>query len=53
MSLSINIPNNNHFIEINESRVKRLLSGNKDYATYMGILDKIKDLFRTEKKSVA
>ncbi|PAV02791.1 hypothetical protein CBG25_08835 [Arsenophonus sp. ENCA] len=40
-------------MEINESRVKRLLSGNKDYATYMGILDKIKDLFRTEKKSVA
>lgn len=53
MSLSINIPNNNCLIEINESRVKRLLSKDKSYATYMGIWDKIKDLFRTEKKSIA
>lgn len=39
--------------ELNYSRVSHLLSGNRYEATHMGLWDKFKDLFRTEKKEHA
>ncbi len=39
--------------DLNYSRVSHLLSGNRYEATYMGLWDKFKDLFRTEKKEHA
>lgn len=51
MSLSIQSANFNYPLEINESRIGRLLSSDKNYATYMGIWDRIKDFFRPQKKA--
>ncbi|MCW2486319.1 hypothetical protein J5069_10470 [Candidatus Symbiopectobacterium sp. NZEC127] len=47
--MSINI----NGYELNYSRVSHLLSGNRYEATHMGLWDKFKDLFRTEKKEHA
>lgn len=44
---------NHHSYEINESRVNRMMSSDRAEATHMGLWDRFKDLFRTDKKSEA
>lgn len=41
---------NHHNYEINHSRIVRLMSSDKEKALYMGIWDRFKDHFRTQKK---
>lgn len=53
MSISVLMPNSSSLYEIDETRVERLLSGDKKYATYMGLWDRFKDYFRSEKKAEA
>ena len=55
MSLTLNV---NHGQQIsactlNDSRVKRMMSGNHDTAVHMGLWDRFKDWFRIEKKAEA
>jgi hypothetical protein len=52
MPVSLNFGNYQNY-QINESRVNRMMSSDRAEATHMGIWDKFKDLFRTEKKSDA
>lgn len=51
MSISIKIPHSDSLYQISETRTERLLSGDKKQATYMGLWDKFKDYFRSEKKA--
>lgn len=54
MSLTLNMPVGQYSTYlINDSRVKRMLSGDHDKAVYMGLWDRIKDWFRHDKKAVA
>ncbi|ECH1405698.1 type III secretion system effector SopD2 [Salmonella enterica subsp. salamae] len=41
---------NHHNYEINHSRIVRLMSSDKEKALYMGVWDRFKDHFRTQKK---
>ncbi|EAQ6500036.1 type III secretion system effector SopD2 [Salmonella enterica] len=41
---------NRHNYEINHSRIARLMSSDKQEALYMGVWDRFKDHFRTQKK---
>lgn len=41
---------NRHHYEINHSRLVRLMSSDKEQALYMGVWDRFKDNFRTQKK---
>lgn len=41
---------NRHNYEINHSRIARLMSSDKEKALYMGVWDRFKDHFRTQKK---
>lgn len=41
---------NNHNYEINRSRLVRLMNSDKEEAVYMGVWDRFKDNFRTQKK---
>lgn len=41
---------NQHNYEINHSRIARLMSSDKEKALYMGVWDRFKDHFRTQKK---
>ncbi|EBP6682213.1 TPA_asm: type III secretion system effector SopD2 [Salmonella enterica subsp. salamae] len=41
---------NQHNYEINHSRIVRLMSSDKEKALYMGVWDRFKDHFRTQKK---
>lgn len=40
---------NHHNYEINASRLARLMSSDKEEALYMGVWDRFKDNFRTQK----
>ncbi len=40
---------NHHHYEINHSRLVRLMSSDKEEALYMGVWDRFKDNFRTQK----
>ncbi|EBP0098133.1 type III secretion system effector SopD2 [Salmonella enterica] len=44
---------NRHNYEINHSRIARLMSSDKQEALYMGVWDRFKDHFRTQKKQEA
>lgn len=48
MSVCLHI--NNKIFQLSESRVKKIISENKEAAIHLGLWDKIKDLFRSEKK---
>jgi len=52
MPVSLNFANYNNY-QINESRVARMMNSDRVEATHMGLWDKFKDLFRTEKKKDA
>lgn len=41
---------NRHGYEVNDSRIARLMSSDKQEALYMGVWDRFKDHFRTQKK---
>ncbi len=41
---------NHHGYEVNDSRIARLMSSDKQEALYMGVWDRFKDHFRTQKK---
>ncbi|EAA9514186.1 type III secretion system effector SopD2 [Salmonella enterica subsp. salamae] len=41
---------NRHSYEVNHSRIARLMSSDKQEALYMGVWDRFKDHFRTQKK---
>lgn len=40
---------NRHGYEVNHSRIARLMSSDKQEALYMGVWDRFKDHFRTQK----
>ncbi|ECJ2472173.1 pathogenicity island 1 protein SopD2, partial [Salmonella enterica] len=44
---------NHHNYEINASRLAHLMSSDKEEALYMGVWDRFKDNFRTQKKQEA
>lgn len=52
MSISISLGSNNNY-EISESRIARMMEGDRKSATQMSLWEKFKDLFRTDKKSNA
>ncbi|WP_434632831.1 hypothetical protein [Chromobacterium sp. CV08] len=53
MSTSISLDTRQTAFSLSNERVSRMMSGDKQTATHMGLWDKIKDLFRTEKKQQA
>lgn len=55
MSLTLNVNHGQHIsaCTLNDSRVKRMMSGNHDTAVHMGLWDRFKDWFRIEKKAEA
>ncbi|WP_074012005.1 hypothetical protein [Candidatus Sodalis sp. SoCistrobi] len=53
MSLSLQVDIGQRSLAIKTSRIGRLLSSDKDYATHLGIWDRIKDFFRPYNKSEA
>ncbi|WP_438806994.1 hypothetical protein [Sodalis sp. (in: enterobacteria)] len=53
MSLSLKVYIGQHSLAIDPSRIGRLLSPDKDYATHLGIWDRIKNFFRPHNKSDA
>lgn len=52
MPVSLNFGDHQNY-QINESRVTRMMSSDQKEATHMGLWDKFKDIFRTEKKADA
>lgn len=51
MAISVKVDIGQQPLAINSSRIGRLLSADKDYATHIGIWDRIKDYFRPYNKS--
>ncbi len=52
MSISLSFSRNNNY-EVSESRISRLMEGDRKNATKMSLWEQFKDLFRTDKKSNA
>ncbi|AUH49618.1 hypothetical protein CXB49_01585 [Chromobacterium sp. ATCC 53434] len=53
MSTSISLDTRQTAFSLSNERVSRMMSGDKQTATHMGLWDKFKDLFRSEKKQEA
>jgi len=53
MSNAINATSGHSTFLLSDKRVGHMLSGDRKTATHMGVWDKFKDLFRTEKKEAA
>ncbi|ECP9864318.1 pathogenicity island 1 protein SopD2, partial [Salmonella enterica] len=52
MPITLSFGNHHHY-EINRSRLVRLMNSDKEQALYMGVWDRFKDNFRTQKKQDA
>ena len=52
MTVSLSLSNSQSY-QINESRIDRMMSSDREKATEMGLWDRFKDLFRSDKKSEA
>lgn len=51
MPITLSFGNHHHY-EINASRLVRLMNSDKEQALYMGVWDRFKDNFRTQKNKM-